>query len=52
MYRGTAKSNPVWENGGSSDTLSGGKSATGHDPYGLHSSLLQITQALTIALVA
>jgi len=52
MYRGPAKSNPVWENGGSSETLSDGKSAAGQDAYGWHSNFLQITQALTTTLVA
>ena len=43
---GPAKSNPVWVNGGSSDTLKLGKSGEQAAVYGFPSTLLQIAQDL------
>ena len=48
MYKGPMKSNPVWENGGSRDTRSSGKSGVGGGLYGTPSTLLQMVHFLTI----
>ena len=45
MCSGPAESTPVWEKGGSSDTLSIGKSDEGAEGYGGPSILLQVTHA-------
>ena len=45
MCSGPAKSTPVWEKGGSSETLSVGKSGGGTEGYGSPSIFLQTIHA-------